>query len=74
MKNFLKLTFIAAVAVSAGYTAYTQSQKAEMLSDLTLQNIEALANGENDDDGYAIVQIDAFTHTKHCTGNGDLDC
>lgn len=74
MKNFLKLTFIAAVTVAAGYTAYTQSQKTEMLSDLTLQNIEALANGENDDDGYAVVQIDEFTHTKYCTGNGKLDC
>ena len=46
MKKFLKLTFIAAVAVAAGYTAYNQSQKAETLSDLALANVEALASGE----------------------------
>ncbi len=46
-RNILKITFIAAVAVAAGYTAYSQLQKAETLSDLTLQNIEALANGED---------------------------
>ena len=41
-KNILKLTFIAAVAVVAGYTAYN-SQKEVALSDLALANVEALA-------------------------------
>ena len=36
IKKILKLSFIAAVAVAAGYTAYSQSQKAETLSDLTI--------------------------------------
>ena len=45
-KNILKLTFIAAVAVAAGYTAYSQSQKTETLSGLALENVEALAGGE----------------------------
>ena len=45
-RNILKITFIAAVAVAAGYTAYSQSQKAETLSDLALENVEALAQGE----------------------------
>lgn len=47
-RNILKITFIAAVAVAAGYIAYSQSQKAEALSDLTMDNVEALANSEND--------------------------
>lgn len=46
IKKILKLSFIAAVAVAAGYTAYSQSQKAETLSDLTLENVEAIASGE----------------------------
>ena len=41
-KNILKLTFITAVAVAAGYTAYSQSQKTEALSDLAMENIEAI--------------------------------
>ena len=41
MKKFLKLTFIAAVAVAAGYTAYN-SQKEVALSDLALENVEAM--------------------------------
>ena len=45
-KNILKLTFITAVAVAAGYTAYSQSQKTEALSDLAMENVEALARGE----------------------------
>ena len=44
-KNILKLTFIAAVAVVAGYTAYN-SQKEVALSDLALANVEALAHNE----------------------------
>ena len=38
-KTILKLSFIAAVAVAAGYTAYSQSQKTEALSDLALSEI-----------------------------------
>ena len=45
-RNILKITFIAAVAVAAGYTAYSQSQKAEAVSDLTMDNVEALAQYE----------------------------
>lgn len=49
MKSILKMSFIAAVAVASGYIAYGQSQKAEALSDLALENVEALASGENGD-------------------------
>ncbi len=46
IKNILKFSFIAAVAVAAGYTAYSHSQKEEVLSDVALSNVEALARGE----------------------------
>ena len=46
IKKILKLSFIAAVAVAAGYTAYSQLQKTETLSGLALENVEALAGGE----------------------------
>ena len=44
-KNILKITFAAALAVVAGVTAY-QAQDKEVMSDLALANVEALANGE----------------------------
>ena len=48
MKNkILKFSLIAAVAVASSYTAYSQSQESEALSDLTIDNVEALASGEN---------------------------
>ena len=46
-KNMMKLAFAAALAVAAGVTAY-QAQEKEMMSDLTMENVEALASGEGD--------------------------
>ncbi|OUN80032.1 MULTISPECIES: NVEALA domain-containing protein [unclassified Bacteroides] len=43
--RFLKITFAAALAVVAGVTAY-QAQDKEVMSDLALANVEALAGGE----------------------------
>ena len=60
-KNILKLTFIAAVAVAAGYTAYIQSQKTEALSDLTMENVEALAGGES---GSSVYHIFPCNHSS----------
>lgn len=46
MKNtILKIAFAVALAVVAGVTAYNAQNKEE-LSDLALENIEALAGGE----------------------------
>lgn len=47
MKKIVKLSFIAAVAVAAGYTVYNQSQKAEALSDITLSEVESYAACES---------------------------
>lgn len=45
MKKFLKYVFAAIFAVVTGYGVYT-SQKADVMSELVLANVEALASGE----------------------------
>jgi hypothetical protein len=45
-KNVLRAAFVVALGLAAGFTAYS-SQKDELaLSDVLLENIEALASGE----------------------------
>ena len=43
MKKMIKIAFVAAFVAIAGYGVYT-NQKSETLSDLTLANVEALAD------------------------------
>ena len=43
MKKMIKIAFVAAFAAIAGYGVYA-NQKSEVLSDLTLANVEALAD------------------------------
>ena len=45
MKKFMKVAFVAIFAVTAGYGVYS-SQKADVMSELALDNVEALASGE----------------------------
>ncbi len=85
-RNILKITFIAAVAVAAGYTAYSQSQKTEALFDLALENVEALAQSESQGMKYERQKQDiteiwddaSGTYKKVvitvCEGKGSLDC
>ena len=44
-KNIIKVAFVAAFAIVAGYNVYS-SQKTDMMSDLAFENVEALAGGE----------------------------
>ena len=44
MKKFMKIAFVAAFAAIAGYGVYA-NQKTDVMSDLALANIEALADG-----------------------------
>lgn len=44
--KILKVVLVAAFAMVAGYTAYS-SQQVETMSDIALENVEALAGGEN---------------------------
>ena len=45
-KTILKLSFVIAVIAAAGYTAY-ESQTSNELNGLALDNVEAIASGEN---------------------------
>ncbi|WP_299090422.1 NVEALA domain-containing protein [Bacteroides sp. MSB163] len=45
MKKFMKVAFVAIFAAIAGYGVYT-SQKVDVMSELALANVEALASGE----------------------------
>ncbi len=44
-KNMMKVALVAAVAAMAGYGVYANQTK-EMMSDVMLENVEALATGE----------------------------
>mgnify|MGYP003419974442 CR=1 FL=1 len=46
-KNIIKVAFVAAFAIVAGYNVYN-SQKTDKMSDLAMENIEALARREMD--------------------------
>lgn len=46
-KKILKVVFVSAFALVAGYSVYASQQKVEM-SGLAMANVEALASGEND--------------------------
>ena len=45
-KNIMKLVFASAFALVAGYSVYASQKKVEM-SDLTMANVEALAQNES---------------------------
>lgn len=45
-KNIIKATLVAAFTLFAGYNVYS-SQKSDIMSDLALANIEALAGNES---------------------------
>ena len=46
-KNIMKVALVAAVAAMAGYGVYANQSK-EMMSDVMLENVEALATDEYD--------------------------
>ncbi len=46
--RILKWSFALAVVVAAGYTAYTSQTKTQKLNGITLDNVEAIASGEDE--------------------------
>lgn len=61
-KKLISAAFVVAIALTAGYNVYN-SQYKEALSDLALDNVEALASGEGT--------------SAHCTGpkaNSECQC
>lgn len=59
-KNFMKIAFVAAFAVVAGHGIYANYQS-EVISELTLANVEALADCEITKGGKVRLR---------CTGDG----
>ena len=48
MKKAIKFTLALAVVVAAGYTAYSSQIKTQTLNGVTLDNVEAIASGEDE--------------------------
>lgn len=60
-RNVLKLMMGIAVCIGCGMYGYTNQVKETKISPLALENIEALAQGENEGNYY-------------CYGSGDIPC
>lgn len=68
-KNIIKLTMIAAVAIFAGVNIYQSNVKTERMSDIVLENIEALAQSEGFiDDGtcYHSISTASGSQVRYC--------
>lgn len=67
MRNYLKIAFVTVFAAAAGYGVYT-SQKSEVMSDLAMANVEALADPESSDcnnkNGYRQWSTSGFLEHK----------
>lgn len=74
MRKFVKIAFVAVFAAAMGYGVYT-SQKSEVLSDLALANVEALAGcGESSSvTYYRSLQAENGCHCFFCP-DGDSNC
>lgn len=60
MKKFMKIAFVAAFVAVAGYGVYA-SQKSDIMSDLALANVEALADPEQPNTGDCV-----YDPTQNC--------
>ena len=72
-KKYVKVTLVAVVALIGGINVFN-AQKSEMLSDVVLANVEALATGEDVDmrRGYILVEKNEKCSVCEWTG-GDND-
>ncbi len=73
-KNVLKVALVAAFCFVAGYTAYNAQSKNENLSDIVLDNVEALAGYPEwmyVEDWY-LINVTQNSHT--CLPGGYFDC
>lgn len=73
-KNVLKVAFVAAIAMMAGINVFN-AQKPAVLSDVAMENVEALADdeGSNQDCRWMIVEdtLGCSMHVCVVRGNGD---
>ena len=66
-KNIIKVAFVAAFAIVAGYNVYN-SQKTDAMYDLVLDNIEALATPETNDEFTSRTDCIATLDNYSCHG------
>ena len=74
-KNILKATLVAAFGLIAGFNVYN-SQKSDVMSELALANVEALASGE-EGIGKGLLygtEPDENNQCHYCCCPGDNDC
>lgn len=71
-KNIIKAAFVAAFALVAGYGVYTAKTQVN-LSDIALDNVEALAAGETSEEFYEKTGCEAVWDNVTCRGkDGNL--
>lgn len=66
-KKFIKVIAFVAIAIAASYN-YTQNKNVVELSDLALENIEALAEGESGD-GWWCCGTSGYCSIDYTTGS-----
>ena len=66
-KNYLKIALVSAFAMAAGYNVYS-SQEEVKLSEMALENIEALARDENENKGAASGTVTDLGSDLKCEG------
>lgn len=63
-KNILKIVFASAFVFVAGYSVYVSQQKVE-LSDLGMENVEALANDNESSEKGCKLHLTSICETSH---------
>lgn len=63
-KNILKIVFASAFVSVAGYSVYVSQQKVE-LSDLGMENVEALANDNESSEKGCKLHLTSICETSH---------
>ena len=73
MKKIILSVAVVATAAIAGWN-YQQSKQEVELSDLALENVEALAQGENDQYSQNIWKVYKTSTGHSCTKGGSKKC
>lgn len=66
-KKFIRATFVTAIAMACGINVFN-AQKSETLSDIALANVEALAEGETQDQYGSWSCCEAVWEYNKCDG------
>lgn len=74
MKKICKIIAVVAIVAAAGFTVYDAQANKMQLSNLAMDNIEAIARGEGGNCDFGTVSKDQYSHTLHCSGSGSLCC